>query len=71
MDIVVSEDLNGAVKFSSSLPHPSNLNRYGPRPSPPRRVLPVLEMDVRADILVALTSGHPAVAGTWHSLSQC
>eukprot|EP00069_Balaena_mysticetus_P016281 bmy_09716T0 len=26
MDIVVSEDLNGAVKFSSSLPHPSNLN---------------------------------------------
>ncbi|XP_070637590.1 inhibitor of nuclear factor kappa-B kinase subunit beta isoform X1 [Bos indicus] len=26
MDIVVSEDLNGAVKFSSSLPHPNNLN---------------------------------------------
>ncbi|TKC40415.1 hypothetical protein EI555_010652, partial [Monodon monoceros] len=26
VDIVVSEDLNGAVKFSSSLPHPSNLN---------------------------------------------
>ncbi|KAB0404964.1 hypothetical protein E2I00_016975, partial [Balaenoptera physalus] len=26
MDIVVSEDLNGAVKFSSSLPQPSNLN---------------------------------------------
>ncbi|XP_057552534.1 inhibitor of nuclear factor kappa-B kinase subunit beta isoform X2 [Hippopotamus amphibius kiboko] len=25
-DIVVSEDLNGAVKFSSSLPHPNNLN---------------------------------------------
>ena len=30
MDIVVSEDLNGAVKFSSSLPHPNNLNRYAP-----------------------------------------
>uniref|UniRef100_A0A2K6G4A6 Inhibitor of nuclear factor kappa-B kinase subunit beta n=1 Tax=Propithecus coquereli TaxID=379532 RepID=A0A2K6G4A6_PROCO len=26
MDIVVSEDLNGAVKFSSSLPYPNNLN---------------------------------------------
>ncbi|XP_059541304.1 inhibitor of nuclear factor kappa-B kinase subunit beta isoform X3 [Myotis daubentonii] len=26
MDIVVSEDLNGAVTFSSSLPHPNNLN---------------------------------------------
>ncbi|XP_014448285.1 inhibitor of nuclear factor kappa-B kinase subunit beta isoform X2 [Tupaia chinensis] len=26
MDIVVSEDLNGAVKFSSSLPYPHNLN---------------------------------------------
>ncbi|XP_008822456.1 inhibitor of nuclear factor kappa-B kinase subunit beta isoform X4 [Nannospalax galili] len=27
VDIVVSEDLNGAVKFSSSLPYPNNLNR--------------------------------------------
>ena len=35
MDIVVSEDLNGAVKFSSSLPHPNNLNRYGPGLPPP------------------------------------
>ncbi|XP_010615399.1 inhibitor of nuclear factor kappa-B kinase subunit beta isoform X3 [Fukomys damarensis] len=26
VDIVVSEDLNGAVKFSSSLPYPNNLN---------------------------------------------
>ncbi|XP_046299050.1 inhibitor of nuclear factor kappa-B kinase subunit beta isoform X5 [Marmota monax] len=26
MDIVVCEDLNGAVKFSSSLPYPNNLN---------------------------------------------
>ncbi|XP_029792402.1 inhibitor of nuclear factor kappa-B kinase subunit beta isoform X6 [Suricata suricatta] len=26
MDIVVSEDLNGTVKFSSSLPYPNNLN---------------------------------------------
>ncbi|XP_045142789.1 inhibitor of nuclear factor kappa-B kinase subunit beta [Echinops telfairi] len=27
MDIVVSEDLSGTVKFSSSLPYPNNLNR--------------------------------------------
>lgn len=27
VDIVVSEDLNGTVKFSSSLPFPNNLNR--------------------------------------------
>ena len=71
MDIVVSEDLNGAVKFSSSLPQPSNLNRYGPRPSPPRRVRPFLEVEVRAAVLVALMWGRPAVASTWHNPSQC
>lgn len=27
LDIVVSEDLSGEVKFSSSLPCPNNLNR--------------------------------------------
>ena len=52
MDIVVSEDLNGAVKFSSSLPHPNNLNRYVPGLSSSTSVAgpSFLKMGVGADV---------------------
>lgn len=62
MDIVVSEDLNGAVKFSSSLPHPNNLNRYVPGLSSSTSVAgpSFLKMGVGADVRGSSDPG-PAV----------